>query len=107
MVLREGVRAEDVIFAHPAKQPTHIQYARAKGVRPVQLVLRHGLRNALIPIVTVVGLYFGTLIGNFAASGFATGGVTCAGAVGSPGGAIASESERASEETSEIMLRGR
>jgi glutathione transport system permease protein len=27
-------------------------------------VLRHALGNALIPIVTVVGLYFGTLIGN-------------------------------------------
>jgi ABC-type dipeptide/oligopeptide/nickel transport system permease component len=26
--------------------------------------MRHGLRNALIPIITVVGLYFGTLIGN-------------------------------------------
>lgn len=42
----------------------YVRTARAKGVRPVQLVLRHGLRNALIPIVTVVGLYFGTLIGN-------------------------------------------
>jgi glutathione transport system permease protein len=42
----------------------YIRTARAKGVRPVSLILRHGLRNALIPIVTVVGLYFGTLIGN-------------------------------------------
>ncbi len=42
----------------------YVRTARAKGVRPVRLVLRHGLRNALIPIVTVVGLYFGTLIGN-------------------------------------------
>ncbi|SCK19020.1 glutathione transport system permease protein [Variovorax sp. HW608] len=42
----------------------YIRTARAKGVRPLRLVLRHGLRNALIPIVTVVGLYFGTLIGN-------------------------------------------
>lgn len=42
----------------------YIRTARAKGVRPWPLVLRHGLRNALIPIVTVVGLYFGTLIGN-------------------------------------------
>ncbi|WP_454872557.1 ABC transporter permease [Paraburkholderia xenovorans] len=42
----------------------YIRTARAKGVRPMRLVLRHGLRNALIPIVTVVGLYFGTLIGN-------------------------------------------
>lgn len=42
----------------------YVRTARAKGVRPMQLVMRHGLRNALIPIVTVVGLYFGTLIGN-------------------------------------------
>lgn len=38
--------------------------ARAKGLSNVRIVLRHGLYNALIPIVTVVGLYFGTLIGN-------------------------------------------
>jgi ABC-type dipeptide/oligopeptide/nickel transport system permease component len=41
-----------------------IRTAKAKGVTPMQLVVKHGLRNALIPIVTVVGLYFGTLIGN-------------------------------------------
>lgn len=42
----------------------YVRTAKAKGIRPMRLVLRHGLRNALIPIVTVVGLYFGTLIGN-------------------------------------------
>lgn len=42
----------------------YIRTARAKGVRPVRLILRHALRNALIPVVTVVGLYFGTMIGN-------------------------------------------
>ncbi|MBP1848114.1 glutathione transport system permease protein [Rhizobium petrolearium] len=42
----------------------YIRTARAKGVRPSRLILRHALGNALIPIVTVVGLYFGTLIGN-------------------------------------------
>lgn len=42
----------------------YVRTARAKGVKPFRLVLRHGLRNALIPIITVVGLYFGTLIGN-------------------------------------------
>ncbi|CAM4027855.1 ABC transporter permease [Bordetella muralis] len=42
----------------------YVRTAKAKGVRPMRLILRHGLRNALIPIVTVVGLYFGTLIGN-------------------------------------------
>src|SRR5690606_7739592 len=38
--------------------------ARAKGVGPGRLIRRHALRNALIPVITVVGLYFGTLIGN-------------------------------------------
>jgi ABC-type dipeptide/oligopeptide/nickel transport system permease component len=42
----------------------YIRTARAKGVSPRQLVVTHALRNSLIPIVTVVGLYFGTLIGN-------------------------------------------
>ena len=42
----------------------YIRTARAKGVRPVRLVMRHALRNSLIPVVTVVGLYTGTLIGN-------------------------------------------
>lgn len=38
--------------------------ARAKGVSRRALVWRHALPNALIPVVTVVGLYLGTLIGN-------------------------------------------
>ena len=42
----------------------YIRTARAKGVGRAQLVMRHALRNSLIPIITVVGLYFGTLIGN-------------------------------------------
>lgn len=42
----------------------YIRTARAKGVGPGQLVVTHALRNSLIPIITVVGLYFGTLIGN-------------------------------------------
>lgn len=42
----------------------YIRTARAKGIKPMTLITRHALSNALIPIVTVVGLYFGTLIGN-------------------------------------------
>lgn len=42
----------------------YIRTARAKGVGRHRLILHHALRNALIPIVTVVGLYFGLLIGN-------------------------------------------
>ena len=42
----------------------YIRTARAKGAPVRRLILHHALRNALIPIVTVVGLYFGLLIGN-------------------------------------------
>ncbi len=42
----------------------YVRTARAKGVPPRVVVLHHALRNALIPIVTVIGLYLGLLIGN-------------------------------------------
>ncbi len=42
----------------------YIRTARAKGVPARLVVWRHALRNALIPVVTVVGLYLGVLIGN-------------------------------------------
>ncbi|MDR7544906.1 MAG: ABC transporter permease [Armatimonadota bacterium] len=41
----------------------YIRTARAKGLWERAVVLRHALRNALIPVVTVVGLQFGTLLG--------------------------------------------
>lgn len=41
----------------------YIRTARAKGVGERDVVLRHAMRNALIPVVTVVGLQFGTLLG--------------------------------------------
>src|SRR5215472_2803752 len=41
-----------------------IRTARAKGVPARVVIWRHALRNALIPVVTVVGLYLGVLIGN-------------------------------------------
>ncbi len=37
--------------------------ARAKGLTERSVVLRHGLRNALIPVVTLIGIDFGTVIG--------------------------------------------
>ncbi|WP_426959080.1 ABC transporter permease [Muricoccus radiodurans] len=42
----------------------YIRTARAKGVPWRRVVWVHGLRNASIPVVTVVGLYVGILIGN-------------------------------------------
>ncbi|MFJ9346441.1 ABC transporter permease [Streptomyces sp. NPDC101237] len=41
----------------------HIRSARAKGFGPLHVVLRHGLRNASLPVVTVVGLEVGNLLG--------------------------------------------
>lgn len=41
----------------------YVRTARAKGLREQLVVYRHALRNALLPIVTIVGLQFGTLIG--------------------------------------------
>jgi ABC-type dipeptide/oligopeptide/nickel transport system permease component len=40
----------------------YIRTARAKGLTENQLVYRHALRNALIPILTVIGLQFGSLL---------------------------------------------
>jgi peptide/nickel transport system permease protein len=40
-----------------------VRTARAKGLSPACVVLRHGLRNALVPVVTAAGLDFGALLG--------------------------------------------
>lgn len=40
-----------------------LRTARAKGLAERQVVLRHALRNALIPVVTIVGLMVGRLLG--------------------------------------------
>lgn len=40
----------------------YVKYARAKGVRPRRIVNRHVLRNILIPVITVVGVEFGSLV---------------------------------------------
>lgn len=41
----------------------YIRTARAKGASPARVVLLHALRNAALPIVTLMGLEFGTLLG--------------------------------------------
>jgi len=40
----------------------YLRTARAKGLRPTQALLRHGLRNAAVPVVTVLGLQLATLL---------------------------------------------
>jgi dipeptide transport system permease protein len=39
----------------------YIRTARAKGLAPILVIGVHALRNALIPVVTVIGLYIGSL----------------------------------------------
>jgi glutathione transport system permease protein len=41
----------------------YIRTARAKGLSTANVYIRHALRNALIPIVTIIGMNFGSLLG--------------------------------------------
>ncbi|MHB1319570.1 MAG: ABC transporter permease [Anaerolineae bacterium] len=41
----------------------YVQTARAKGLAEGRVIYGHALRNALLPVITVVGLQFGTLLG--------------------------------------------
>jgi ABC-type dipeptide/oligopeptide/nickel transport system permease component len=41
----------------------YVRTARAKGVSEPQVLLKHALRNAAIPVITVIGLQFGQLLG--------------------------------------------
>ena len=45
-----------------AMSSDHVRTARAKGLSNPQVVLRHGLRTALIPVVTVLGLDVGSYL---------------------------------------------
>ena len=40
----------------------YIRTARAKGLSSARVVLLHGLRNALVPVITVAGMQFGSLL---------------------------------------------
>ncbi len=44
-------------------QEDYMRTARAKGVSERLVVIKHGLRNAMIPVVTMMGLQFGFLLG--------------------------------------------
>ncbi|CAN5521176.1 ABC transporter permease [soil metagenome] len=41
----------------------YILTARAKGIRERTVILRHAMRNAMISVITIIGLQFGTLLG--------------------------------------------
>jgi peptide/nickel transport system permease protein len=40
----------------------YLRTARAKGLSPARVILRHALRNALLPVITLLGLQLGTLL---------------------------------------------
>ena len=42
----------------------YIRTAKAKGLPGMVILFRHAVRNAMIPIITVIGLYLGVLVGN-------------------------------------------
>jgi len=42
----------------------YIRTARAKGLPRFIILYKHALKNALIPVITIVGLYLGVLVGN-------------------------------------------
>jgi len=40
----------------------YVKVARAKGLRERTVILRHAFKNALLPIITVIGIYYGGLL---------------------------------------------
>jgi peptide/nickel transport system permease protein len=46
-----------------AMNKDYIRTARAKGAKEWTVVSRHGLRNSLLPVVTIIGLQMGLLLG--------------------------------------------
>jgi len=46
----------------------YIRTARAKGLRESVVILRHGLRNAFIPVITIIGINFAALLGGAVAT---------------------------------------
>jgi peptide/nickel transport system permease protein len=53
-LIRAGVREQ--------RQMDHVRFARALGIAPWTIVRRYILRNVMVPLVTVMGLLFGTLV---------------------------------------------
>ena len=67
MTLAIGEAAYILRTTHGAMLDTlgepYVSFLRAKGVPERRIVFRHGLRNAAVPIITVVGIQFGVLLG--------------------------------------------
>jgi peptide/nickel transport system permease protein len=58
-VLSHFVRSSMIEVLHQ----DYVRTARAKGLSPAGVVYRHALRNAMIPVLTVLGLQFGRMLG--------------------------------------------
>ncbi|WP_066174889.1 ABC transporter permease [Bacillus marinisedimentorum] len=41
----------------------YIRMVKAKGAPPFRVIFRHGLKNAMVPIITIIGINFGLLLG--------------------------------------------
>ena len=41
----------------------YMRTARSKGLTERQVVVKHGIRNAMLPVITLIGIDFGTVIG--------------------------------------------
>jgi len=42
----------------------YVRVARAKGLREYSVIIRHVMRNAMLPVITIVALQFGNVLGN-------------------------------------------
>lgn len=41
----------------------YVRTAKAKGLHPTRVILIHGLKNAVLPVITMIGMEFGSLLG--------------------------------------------
>ena len=58
MIIRNLFHALFILFA-----VSTITLARAKGIREFWVVIKHALKNAAIPVVTLIWLQLGTMLG--------------------------------------------
>lgn len=63
LVLTAGIARFQRAALADVLRADYVRTARAKGVREREVVGRHGLRNALLPVITLVGLAFPALLG--------------------------------------------
>ena len=57
------MRHEELVeYLEEVLESEYVRFAWAKGLSPAQVILKHALRNVMIPVVTIAGLSFGELI---------------------------------------------